>query len=603
MITNNIETATKPLAALAAAGLLALSLTACTGDTPGYCDSDSLCQDPSREGYDPATPHCHPGRHYCYEGCSTDADCVDKTRTWYEAGKPHCHPKTRDCVGQKPTLEQGVDAMDAGPETSPDASDGGADATDQGLDLTDSAPDKGAPLGAPCGTDGVICASGFCVDGYCCDKKCGGSCEGCKQKGKEGTCTPHLLNSDPDNECTGVKECGKDACDGAGSCIFAKPAITVCKVYCKSGDVYTLMKDKCDGLAGKCLPGSAGTSCKPYKCAVTSGKAACSTSCTTHADCHPDSLCDRTDAHKNGKGKCVGVASIVTVGSSEEIADALSKITTSKPYLKVPPKASGNYTKALNLIKSVKIFGTGTGSTAATLKPSNNGPAITLGAGVTVTIQGLKVQGATGTTGIGLYCNGSISQKATLTMLESTITGNAAQGVLASNCDVTLRRNTIQSNTGGGADLSKGALVIVNNVVVKNGDDSSVGGSGLGGFQLSTTGAVTFINNTVMDNDAQSGTAAGVICSNSNIKVGNSILYNNKNSQHLACSISYSDIQGGTSGTGNINKNPEVTTGYSLKITSPCIDKGSSTGVSKIDITGGSRNKGKGVDMGAYEVQ
>ena len=603
MTFDEIKTASRPLCPFAVAGLLALAVTACTGDTPGHCTSDQDCQDGTLEGHDPARPHCHGEGNFCYEGCAANKDCTDKTRYWYEPGKPYCDPGKKDCVAQI-TADLGLDARDAAPDQKPEAGpDGSADAGDLALDLTDAlVPDQGAPPGTPCGTDGVVCASGLCVDGVCCDKLCPGVCESCKVSGSTGTCTAHTKDTDPENGCPGTKECGNDVCDGQGKCEAASPGSTVCNSGCKSGSPHTLQQYTCDGTVGQCLTTATDKLCQPYSCAVTSGKAACTTACVSHSDCHPDSLCDRSGAHLTGKGICVATSSIVTVGATEEISDALVKISSSKPYLKVLPRASGNFTKALSLTENVKIIGTGASGKPVILDPSNNGPAITMAAGVTATLQGLTVQGATGTTGVGLYCNGSIAQKAVLTVVESTITGNTAQGVLSSYCDVTLRRNTIQGNSGGGADLSKGTFVIVNNVVVKNGEIGATG-SDLGGFNFGSSSSVTSSNNTVAENKAKTTKAAGIICSGGE-NIVNSILWGNigSSAQHLGCTFTYSDVQGGApTGTGNLNLDPKFDSTYKLQSGSPCINKGTSTGVSKIDIMGGDRLKGTGVDMGAHE--
>ena len=57
------------------------------------------------------------------------------------------------------------------------------------------------------------CASGFCADGVCCDALCQGSCVACNLPGTIGVCTPHPLDTDPEQGCGGVAKC-----DGSGSC-------------------------------------------------------------------------------------------------------------------------------------------------------------------------------------------------------------------------------------------------------------------------------------------------------------------------------------------------------------------------------------------------
>ena len=72
-----------------------------------------------------------------------------------------------------------------------------------------------------------------------------------------------------------------------------------------------------------------------------------------------------------------------------------------------------------------------------------------------------------------------------------------------------------------------------------------------------------------------------------------------------ATEVSYSCVQGGHSGLGNINANPlfvDALHGYvQLKNGSPCIDKGNLNDAPAADIEGTPRPQGAGVDMGAYE--
>ena len=67
--------------------------------------------------------------------------------------------------------------------------------------------------------------------------------------------------------------------------------------------------------------------------------------------------------------------------------------------------------------------------------------------------------------------------------------------------------------------------------------------------------------------------------------------------------MTYSDIQGGYSGTGNINADPLFVgnSGYHLTGTSLCIDAGTSNGAPNTDIDGNPRPQGGGYDMGVYE--
>jgi parallel beta-helix repeat protein len=79
-------------------------------------------------------------------------------------------------------------------------------------------------------------------------------------------------------------------------------------------------------------------------------------------------------------------------------------------------------------------------------------------------------------------------------------------------------------------------------------------------------------------------------------------------------SVTYSDIQGGYAGTGNIDADPlfvdpdgpdniagNEDDDLHLKSGSPCIDTGTPSGAPATDLEGNSRPQGAGYDMGAYE--
>ena len=86
---------------------------------------------------------------------------------------------------------------------------------------------------------------------------------------------------------------------------------------------------------------------------------------------------------------------------------------------------------------------------------------------------------------------------------------------------------------------------------------------------------------------------------NDTLLLSNSILWNNSPYQIYSynnnISVTYSDIQDGWTGTGNINSNPQFIGGddFHLQLGSPCIDAGNPD--SQYNDPDGSRN-----DMGAY---
>ena len=149
-----------------------------------------------------------------------------------------------------------------------------------------------------------------------------------------------------------------------------------------------------------------------------------------------------------------------------------------------------------------------------------------------------------------------------------------------------------------------------------------------GGALHSTGGAPTFTNCQIADNTAVKGSAANsdnsaVLFTNctftGNIaNAGGSAIYGNLIGPTLknciawgdtvaeiagaAATVTYSCVQGGHTGTGNISTNPLFTSGYAtLQASSPCIDTGTASGAPTTDLLGLSRPAGAGYDMGAYE--
>ena len=138
------------------------------------------------------------------------------------------------------------------------------------------------------------CQSGFCVDQVCCDSACGATCMACsnaaKGAGADGVCDNVLDGLDPRNDCPippGEPTCGLDGfCGGSGSCRQA-PSSTPCGMTVCTGN--NVSGSLCDG-SGNCAA-STGTPCDPYRCVDSGGTGACTTSCTSDADCAASGFC------------------------------------------------------------------------------------------------------------------------------------------------------------------------------------------------------------------------------------------------------------------------------------------------------------------------
>ncbi len=157
------------------------------------------------------------------------------------------------------------------------------------------------------------CQSNYCVDGYCCNEACTGSCRSCGIAGKEGSCSVHAANTDPEFECGLCKVCngagackktesGQDyksecsqsvqqscgydgTCNGNAACKYWD-VTTVCKQQaCQGTDL--VLPSYCSG-AGQCVTGAT-ESCCPYACNAQG--TGCRTGCTVDFDCCGDHYC------------------------------------------------------------------------------------------------------------------------------------------------------------------------------------------------------------------------------------------------------------------------------------------------------------------------
>lgn len=129
---------------------------------------------------------------------------------------------------------------------------------------------------------------------------------------------------------------------------------------------------------------------------------------------------------------------------------------------------------------------------------------------------------------------------------------------------------------GAGLYVQSGAAVLINNLFSLN---STTGTncwySDAGASIYVNGGSVTVINNAIAHND----TATGVHCAGGTLDIMNSIIFfNNGGGDQIGgtCTVTYSDVQNGYTGEGNINVNPIFDSDMTLKIVndSQCIDAG-----------------------------
>ena len=185
--------------------------------------------------------------------------------------------------------------------------------------------------------------------------------------------------------------------------------------------------------------------------------------------------------------------------------------------------------------------------------------------------------------------------------------------------DPTLTNCTFSGNTaiwyGGGMRNKDRSSPTLTNCTFSRNAVTGQGGSG-GGMRSVNWSSPTLTNCTFAANSATYGRA--LACGSyqqsepSNLELTNCILWDGGNEiwneDNSVIRITYSDVQGGWAGTGNINANPlfvdSAIGNFHLLSDSPCIDAGTNTppgGLPTTDMDGNPRVIGGRIDMGAYE--
>jgi len=172
----------------------------------------------------------------------------------------------------------------------------------------------------------------------------------------------------------------------------------------------------------------------------------------------------------------------------------------------------------------------------------------------------------------------------------SSLQGSAGGGIhmVGSDSSSVLNRNIIKNNSSvgiaGGIGIHTSDPILTNNIVAEN---SGERGGGISFYQSNPKG---LINNTIINNEATTE-GGGLHIWNTDLVAMNNIIWGNHapaDSQIYiytggSIQVVYSDVQGGWSGTGNINSDPFfVDTSYNLADSSLCIG----AGIDSIEING-----------------
>lgn len=192
------------------------------------------------------------------------------------------------------------------------------------------------------------------------------------------------------------------------------------------------------------------------------------------------------------------------------------------------------------------------------------------------------------------------------------ISGAGGGGIRFGDGNPRILNNVIMYNKGfygAGVVVNYSGCIMKNNLIFGNYGAANYG-SGAGIWINNNNGTTPKIieNNTIVNNNASAGTG-GVYSGGSYISLRNNIIWGNSLLQISGNpSVNYCDVQGGFSGSGNLNTDPLFSdSNYVLSALSPCIDKGDSSTVyndpadSLIPLN--ARYPSRGLirnDMGAY---
>jgi len=198
------------------------------------------------------------------------------------------------------------------------------------------------------------------------------------------------------------------------------------------------------------------------------------------------------------------------------------------------------------------------------------------------------------------------------TMRQIRILTNVDGGIEANSdygpTHLILEDSVIADNSGRGLNVSEteASADIVNVLIVENSGNPVRLGSG-----NMMAGNLSITNSTIAHNNGPLGI---LVEAGGTFTLTNSIVWGNHEDELQCsgtCTVTYSDIEGGWTGTGNIDEDPMFVDAagwnYNFKYGSACIDAGTDSGAPDHDLVGterpldGDGDGTKTTDMGAYE--
>jgi len=230
---------------------------------------------------------------------------------------------------------------------------------------------------------------------------------------------------------------------------------------------------------------------------------------------------------------------------------------------------------------------------------------IVSGENTSAILEGFTLTGGNGTIWMDTHLNqsyreggGILIELSSPTIKHNFIIGNNATnisgvvsagggGVRCGDGNPLIISNIIKGNKGrygAGIVMNFSTGVIKNNIIVENSGGEDYGGSGIWSY---ASGVTIIENNTIVGNSSSgsgqngAGHGGGMLIWSTSITGCNNIVWDNTQTSGgqisllggASANITYSDIKGGWSGTGNIDQDPMFADGnYILSDTSVCVD-------------------------------
>lgn len=452
-----------------------------------------------------------------------------------------------------------------------------------------------APYGSVCADDGNPCTIDIC-------------------NGSGGCIHPYAPAGTACGDPTNTACTNPDTCNGAGACLANNaPYGTVC-----TDDGNQCTTDICNGLGGCTHPYSpAGTACgDPSNTACTNpdtcnGAGAClanhassGTPCPDGSFCNGLETCSGTGYCESGAYPCLpyeicdedqDLCETITdwyVNPGDSIQAAIdAAFAAGGGTVHVSP---GTYRETISLRSGVIVLGAGAGMDPG-LHSIINSDTDNDGQGDDSVVKAIGVDDTAKIEGF-LITNGSAQQ---------------GGGIFVSGATPQISNCWINDNTavhGGGIYCAGDSPLIINTILSNNTADYGAG------MAIGAAADPVLVNCTVAGNTATH--PGGGLYTESNGRIRNSIIWaNSPDGIQGTAEVTFSNVQGGYAGTGNLSQSPQFTDpdngDYHLLEGSPCLDAGSNDAVPagfNVDLEGNDRivdadgNSTPDVDMGAYEA-